>query len=60
MESKCNSKQQWSEQGAIISGHKFVEIEQPDKTKQVLKCEVCGYESVGILTSLASLTEQEK
>ena len=49
LKSICESKNQWSEYGAIISGHTFIEIEQPDKTKQILRCRVCGEESVGTL-----------
>lgn len=45
-EEYCQSRNQWSDQGAIISGHTFIEIENTDK-KQVLKCEICGYESIG-------------
>ncbi len=51
MEKECEKRNQWSELGAIISGHSYIEVEQPDKTKQVLKCEVCGDESVGIISS---------
>jgi hypothetical protein len=29
-----------------ISGHEFIEVEQDDPNKQVLECELCGYESV--------------
>jgi hypothetical protein len=37
----------WSmRQGAPISGHNFVEIPS-DPKEQVLKCETCGYRSVG-------------
>ena len=43
----CNSRSRWSENGAIVSGHTFIEIEQPDISKRVLKCEICGYESIG-------------
>jgi hypothetical protein len=45
----CDKKQQWSDRGGIISGCDFVEVEQQDKTKQILKCRVCGYESIGIV-----------
>ena len=45
----CDSKKQWSELGAIIEGHEFEEVNQPDKTKQILKCKICGYESVGVI-----------
>jgi hypothetical protein len=43
----CDKRQEWSDRGGIISGCTFMEIEQPDKTKQVLRCSKCGFESVG-------------
>ena len=49
----CESGNQWSDHGAVISGHQFVEVDQPDRTKQVLGCRICGEESVGILPQSA-------
>ncbi len=46
MKNDCEEKQLWSEHGAIVSGHKFVEIEN-NSNVQILKCEVCGFESIG-------------
>lgn len=34
-------------QGAWLSGHSFVEQPTEDPKVLVLKCETCGYESVG-------------
>lgn len=45
---KCEYRQRWTETGggAIIEGHKYVETFK-DERRQVLKCELCGHESIG-------------
>lgn len=48
-EKECEQKQMWSDRGGIISGHEFQEVDQQDKTRQILRCKKCGHESVGII-----------
>lgn len=39
--------------GANVSGHEFVETHNDGKT-QALRCEVCGFESVGYFKEIES------
>lgn len=45
---ECESKNQWSEQGAIISGHRYgVPEVHKNCTVEILTCEHCGKISIG-------------
>lgn len=43
----CEKKNQWSELGVILSGHKYVEEDASKYEVQILKCEDCGEVSIG-------------
>ena len=45
--SECLEKQQWSEKGAIISGHDYQEVKSSVADSQWLECKKCGHISVG-------------
>lgn len=46
----CETGNSFSEDGTPISGHNFVEVKQPGSKKEVLKCLICGEESIGYIT----------